>query len=227
MNQSQVTRDVDIVFVIDATASMTPIMDSVKAGAKRFRTDLEAKIEELGGSIGRLRVRLITFRDFGVDANPLDASDFFELPDDQDIFEEKLNSITPSGGGDLPEDGFEALYTAFQSDFTQGNRDRQVIVLFTDADATPMGAHKDAAGYPADMGNISDLVDMWSCNVQGGPPSKLVKKTRRLVVFAPADTAYSELVTTMEQTHFEPVEPGKGLEGISFDVIVKIVASSI
>ena len=48
----QNTRNVDIVFCIDGTGSMHPIMDNVKARAKEFNNDLRNAIEELGSDVG-------------------------------------------------------------------------------------------------------------------------------------------------------------------------------
>jgi hypothetical protein len=58
---------VDIVFCIDVTGSMTPILDAVKANALRFYDDVQANLTDKGKNVDELRVRIIAFRDFAAD----------------------------------------------------------------------------------------------------------------------------------------------------------------
>ena len=50
---------VDIVFCIDVTGSMTPILDTVKENALGFYDDVQANLAEKGKNVEQLRVRLI------------------------------------------------------------------------------------------------------------------------------------------------------------------------
>ena len=68
---------VDIVFCIDVTGSMTPIIDQVKANALRFYDDVQSNLTAKGKNVDQLRVRVIGFRDFAADgAAALDESPF-------------------------------------------------------------------------------------------------------------------------------------------------------
>lgn len=220
------SRKVDIVFCIDGTGSMGPIMDNVKAGATTFKDDLLNAIKE-GAEVESVRVRLITFRDYGVDEHPMEQTDWFELGVDDDFFKNSLDSIKPMGGGDLPENGLEALWYAMKSDFVTGPNDRQVIVLITDADALPMDARKSSPKYPSDVGTLEDLASMWMGLSQDDPNVKLQQYNKRLIMYAPAKTAYEELVPLLEGCMYVPVNPGKGLADVSFADVVKIIAASI
>ncbi len=51
------TYAVDIVFCIDVTGSMTPILDQVKANALRFYGDVQSNLVAKGKNIDELRVR--------------------------------------------------------------------------------------------------------------------------------------------------------------------------
>jgi hypothetical protein len=55
---------VDIVFCIDVTGSMTPIIDAVKDNALRFYDDVQTNLTDKGKNVDELRVRVIAFRDF-------------------------------------------------------------------------------------------------------------------------------------------------------------------
>ena len=58
---------VDIVFCIDVTGSMTPILDRVKDNALRFYDDVQKNLTDKGKNVDELRVRVIAFRDFKAD----------------------------------------------------------------------------------------------------------------------------------------------------------------
>ena len=55
---------VDIVMCIDATGSMTPTLDAVKANALLFDQNLKDAIQRRGRQIDSIRVRPVYFRDF-------------------------------------------------------------------------------------------------------------------------------------------------------------------
>src|SRR5690349_16824340 len=58
---------VDIVFCIDVTGSMTPILDAVKANALRFYQDVQSNLTAKGKNVDELRVRVVAFRDLAAD----------------------------------------------------------------------------------------------------------------------------------------------------------------
>src|SRR5829696_8249157 len=83
---------VDIVFCIDVTGSMTPILDQVKANALRFYGDVQSNLTAKGKTIDELRVRIVAFRDIVADGEAaLQESPFFELPADQTGFSSFVN----------------------------------------------------------------------------------------------------------------------------------------
>jgi len=50
---------VDIVFCIDVTGSMTPVIDAVKANALRFYDDVQTNLTAKGKNVDELRVRVV------------------------------------------------------------------------------------------------------------------------------------------------------------------------
>lgn len=198
-------RNVDVVFCIDGTGSMAPCIESVKSNARRFHVEFVRAMTDLGSEIDSMRVKVIVFRDYHDDGEQaMIQSPFFELPTDNDDFERFLVDISANGGGDEPENGLEALYYAMKSDFTTGAKDRQVIVLFTDADALDLKQRASEVGYPVDMADEEGLIEMWACAAQD-PSFKLRERNKRLVMFAPDDTKYKALKSKLNRSVFEPV----------------------
>ncbi len=110
---------VDIVFCIDVTGSMTPILDKVKANALRFYDDVQSNLTDKGKNVDELRVRVIAFRDFGADgATALHESPFFALPASRANFSDFVDGLVAEGGGDAPESGLEAVALAINSPWT-------------------------------------------------------------------------------------------------------------
>src|SRR5574344_49156 len=148
MADNQTKRNVDIVMCFDATGSMAGVLDNMKENAQRLYSEILAKLTELGSEIDGIRIKVIAFRDYGCDEEPMKISDFFELPDDNTMFQDYLAAITPEGGGDGPENGLAALYYAMKSAVVPAPKDRQIILMFTDADTLPLGERKDSPKYP-------------------------------------------------------------------------------
>ncbi len=62
--QGNLQYAVDIVLCVDATASMHPVLGSVKASALQFHDRLGDVMAKKGKSISQLRLKVIAFRDF-------------------------------------------------------------------------------------------------------------------------------------------------------------------
>ena len=218
-------RNIDIVFCIDGTGSMAPCIESVKRSAKRFYADFARAMTESNSEIDSLRVKLIVFRDYKCDGqDSMVESSFFELPADENQFAAYLDGIHAFGGCNEDANGLEALYRAMKSDFATGSKDRQVIVLFADTTAIPLGSRGNYAGYPRDMVNDKGLLETWMCTQSH--PSKLRERNKRLVMFAPKGSCYEDIKQRYNRSIFTPVQIHGGLDEISFGDIIKIIAAS-
>ena len=232
-------RNIDIVFCIDGTGSMSPCINVVKKNAVKFKKELSSEMTYRGDEIDSVRIKVIVFRDYGNDADgAMIESIFYELPGDDQELTEFVNNITAYGGGDAPENGLESLYYAMKSDFTTGKDDRQIIVLFTDATAHKIGKFQDAEGYPHDMvKDESELVELWS-GVNQDKNFKLQQRLKRLVIFAPPVSTseeerheeglveYEDLAKRLNKVWFSPVAMDAGLREITFDRIIRLIADS-
>ena len=227
MNQILKTnRNIDIVFCIDGTGSMTPCLESVKRNALHFQTLFAEEMTKRNTDIDSMRVKVIVFIDYHDDKEEaMQMSRFYELPTDMEEFKSLMDSIVAGGGGDSPENGLEALYFAMKSDFTTGPKDRQIIVLFSDADALPLLERKEEFVYPMDMVDEEGLTNLWACITQDSS-IKLRDKNKRLLLFAPDDSKYKELASKFERCIFEPVNMAEGLGDIDFSDIISLIAAS-
>lgn len=222
------SRCVDIVFCIDGTGSMTECINAVKDHAENFHSMLMEKMVRMGSDVAETRIKVVVFRDYGYDRdNSMQISDFFALDDDDDVdeYKEFLANVRAQGGGDGPENGLEALFYAMQSKFETGDNDRQVIVLFTDADALDLGNRKDSGYYPTDMVDETTLAKMWA-GVDQERATYLNQLTKRLVIFAPSGSKYENITKSWDMAWFKPVEGENGLKDVKFDEIIELLAKS-
>ena len=110
--------NVDIVMCIDATGSMAPIIAEVKKNALSFYEKFFNAMNAEGKTVQKLRIKVITFRDFKVDTQPMVESRFFDLGAGEEAdFARFVEAIEAIGGGDLPESSLEALALAIKSDW--------------------------------------------------------------------------------------------------------------
>lgn len=226
LNQLAKERNIDIVMCIDATSSMGPCIDNVRKNAKKFYTDfVDVMTNQYNSEVTSLRVQVIVFRDLECDMEALVKSEFFELPEDDDLFERFLNSIQPLGGGDYKESGLEALYEAMTTDWiARSTNDRQVILLFSDSDAIGFTEKRNRPGYPNSF-DEAQFLSAWMCKL--GNRNKLSERGKRLVMFAPAKSIYEDrLQKNMNRSQFKPVLPMKGMADITFDEVIKILCAS-
>ena len=216
---------VDIVFCIDVTGSMTPIIDQVKTNALGFYDDVQTNLTEKGKNVEQLRVRVIAFRDFVADgSSALEESPFFTLPAERSGFSEFVNGLIAQGGGDAPESGLEAVAIAINSPWTTtGDRRRQVIVVWTDQPAQPL----DPSVLPADLtsrvpADFSALTDLWED--EQGPMGSSAK---RLIVFAPDGPGWSDISSVWENVVHHPSQAGGGLSEVDYGTIIDSIGNSV
>jgi hypothetical protein len=217
---------VDIVMVMDATASMTPFLSQVKNHALRFYDDLTVAMARKHKRIEQLRVKVIAFRDFYEDGkHALMMSDFFALPNDRAAFNHFVGTVHAKGGGDLPESGLEGLALALQSNWTlAGSKRRHIVVLWTDTTAhdLQMSASKAGSNYPPNMPrDLNELTDLWEGHAVLTPGSK------RLIVFAPERYPWDELSSHWSNTILFPSPAGQGLNSLDYRTILDSIANSV
>jgi hypothetical protein len=216
---------VDIVFCIDVTGSMTPIIDQVKDNALRFYDDVQSNLTAKGKNVDQLRVRVIAFRDFAADGGAaLDESPFFTLPDERVRFSEFVNGLVAEGGGDAPESGLEAVALAIDSPWTTtGDRRRQVIVVWTDQPAQPLNPSvlppDIASRVPSDF---SALTDAWE-DEQG----RMGSSAKRLILFAPDGPGWSDISGVWENVVHHPSQAGGGLSEVDYGTIIDSIGNSV
>jgi hypothetical protein len=216
---------VDIVFCIDVTGSMTPIIDAVKANALRFYDDVQTNLTAKGKNVDELRVRVIAFRDFAADGEAaMEESPFYRLPDERSAFSDFVNGLIAEGGGDAPESGLEAIALAMNSQWTtRGDRRRQVVVVWTDQPAVPL----DPAVVPAELrarvpADFSALTDLWE-DTQG----PLGASSKRLILFAPDGPGWSDISAVWENVVHHPSQAGGGLSDVDYGTIVDSIGNSV
>ena len=219
--------NVDIVMCIDCTGSMGDLLDTVKTNALKFYPDLKARCDAKGKEISELRIRVIGFRDFYADeANAIEDSGFYNIPEQEAEFKSFVGKLVPTGGGDEPENGLEALAMAINSDWTTGgDRRRHVVVVWSDASTHPVGLEKcKNEFYPQNMPKDFDELTNWWDDEQSG---KMQKSAKRLVIFAPDASAWTEIGINWNNTIHHPAKAGSGLEDVDYETILSTIVNSI
>ena len=213
---------VDIVMCIDGTGSMDGIIEEVKANALSFYRQFVDEMEANLKSVQQLRIKVIVFRDFGVDSEPLVESKFFVLDEEVAEFCDFVNKIEATGGGDLPENSLEALAVAMNSDWvTTGSVRRHVIMLYTDAPALALGEKAGSPAYPAGMpASFAELHEWWEDD------QKMERRAKRMLIFAPDTDPWSAMVDWSNTFH-TPSQAGKGCEEMDIANCIHLLVNSI
>lgn len=220
--------NVDLVFCIDATASMEEfdggqdrIINMVKRNCLNFHSDFCRRVEEKGKKVNQLRIRIIAFRDYLADGgHAMLETDFLRLPQQMAEFEACIQSIRADGGGDVPEDGLEALAYAINSKWvkTPGKK-RHVIVLWTDAGTHPLGYGKQSPHYPLNMAkDLGELGEWWD---------EMDFFAKRLVLFAPNEEGWTYVKNHWDNVLHTASVAGNGLAETSYEEILNSVVNSV
>ena len=216
----------DIVFCIDLTGSMSPIIENVKKSAINFHDELVRYLGTKSRDVEQLRLKVIGFRDIYVDSKPFEESRFFLIPQELEEYKKFVMGLRATGGGDEPESGLEALVKAIKSDWTQeGLKKRHVIVVFTDASAHKLEKDVDAR-VPGMPKNLNEAEILW-CAASQDADVKLDQQAKRLVLFAPNSYPWSDIVTDWDLAWHEICKGGEGLDDLTMNTIYNFLANSL
>ena len=174
---------VDIVMCIDHTSSMGSLFNMIKDKVIHFHSDFMDCCAKHHKEVREMCVRVISFGDYG-DGTHRDSG-LFKLPDENQLLNDFVQSLELTGGGDLPEDGLEALALAIKTSWeVKCERHRHVIVLYTDAPPHSLGRNANSSYYPSGMPkDFKELTSWWK---------SMDKNARRLVLFAPRSSMSNE-----------------------------------
>lgn len=183
--QEKVRGVVDIVFLIDATGSMSECISALKENVSQFINYLTTKDANNSSPVRDWRAKVVGYRDFQLDANPWVDKSFVR---DVDQLKTQLADLKAEGGGDEPESLLDGLYRL--SNMGQTNKGEnenpakwrslgsasRIVVVFTDASYKPTMHIPEAKG-----GTVNDVVNAMMSN-------RII-----LSLFAPNKPGYDEL----------------------------------
>lgn len=199
----------DVVMCIDCTSSMNNIINTIKKNALTFYPDLKQKCISQGKEITSMRIKVIGFRDIN-DTTPFEKSSFYDIPAKEDDFKKFVSHLSPFGGDDAPEHGYDALAMAINSDWKKGNDVHQIIILWTDNASHPLSGRN---GVPM---SLTELTSLWK--------EKMSNKGKRLILFAPADNSWTTLEHNWDKTTRHDVSTGGGLSDVDYEEILKTLS---
>ncbi len=223
----QIKYNVDMAFCIDVTGSMYKIIEIVRNNALNLYQDVQRCMEQKGKHVDTLRVRIIAFRDYLEDKeDAMLVTNFFTLPQDAEDFKRCMDSLVAKGGGDDPEDGFEALAYAIRSKWnTDGIKKRHVVVLWTDDAAHELGFGKDSEYYPNGMaGNMQELTAWWG---DASEPGFMDQEAKRLILFAPDMPSWRQVSDNWDKVLHYPSNAGEGLKEVEYSQIISVISQTI
>ena len=217
---------VDIVMCIDATGSMAPIIDEVKNNAMSFHQKFSAAMEESGKSVGTLRVKVIVFRDYICDTDPMVESRFFTLPSESSEFKAFVSNIEALGGGDTAENALEAMAYALKSDWAlEGRKRRHVVLMFTDAPALPLGERADCDRYPSNLPkSFNELTEMWEEGNQVFESNYQIS-AGRFIAFVPNAEPWDNILTWSRCWPMYS-KAGEGLKEVDLETVFEVLVKS-
>jgi hypothetical protein len=176
MSQQQKSRGiVDIVFLIDATGSMTSCIDAVKENIHTFIQTLSTKDANNSSPVKHWRAKVVGYRDFDFnDYPPIEDNPFVESPE---ALRRQLSALVANGGHDEPESLLEAIYFVTNMDemskadqtlhpdkWRYRSSAARVVVIFSDASfkeplRKPAGATLEALRrFVSDQDNFSETM---------------------------------------------------------------------
>jgi hypothetical protein len=197
----------DVVFLIDVSGSMAPIIDALRKNIEAFVETLSSGGANNAAPVRDWRARVVGYRD--IETAPAEGIDWIDdhpFVRDTAALKAQLASLHAQGGGDEPESLLDALYKVATMEATpKGSQSEdpgkwryrsdaaRVVVVFTDA------SFKETLSLPeAKGGSLQDVANVVMAN-------RII-----LSLFAPNFEGYDRL-SQIDKSEWEVVE----YEGLS------------
>lgn len=232
-----IETDVDIVYVVDCSAAMAPLMDRVRRFIPAFGDRVREELEAKNRRIRELRSRVVAFGDrFSDRADParppIRESGFFRMPGERKALETFLNELGAAGGDAEASFALEALRLAFHSPWKQlkeGGRGRQVVVLFTLCRAQPPGRNDPALGprIPRGIRESLEKLEEEYRDPSVFPSRNGIPSYRRLLLFTPANAYPWDRMECWGAALHAPLIPGSGLPDPDTDAACSLISGEI
>lgn len=216
----------DFTLLIDATHSMRPCMDALKANVAGFIADLTNGQNGLSDWRGRV----VAYRDVLYDRDNWLVDNPF-VSQDPEALKAQLAAISTAGGGDEPESLLEALFHTMSNDGVaadkqfeaapqswRSNREAQrVIVVFTDATY-----HRTMSMKGAEGGGVTDIMH------------RITAGRFVVILYAPDHECYDEL-SQVDRAEWHPIPGPNFVQGLAdytsdaanFQKVLRALAASI
>ena len=191
----------DVVFLIDVSGSMAPIIDALRKNIEAFVDSLGSGGANNAAPVRDWRGKVVGYRDIEATAEGLEWIEDHPFVRDAAALKAQLASLTAQGGGDEPESLLDALYKVATMEATpkgvqseDSNKWRyrsdaaRVVVVFTDA------SFKETMSIPeAKGGSLQDVANLVMAN-------RII-----LSLFAPNFEGYDRL-SQIDKSEWEVVE---------------------
>lgn len=208
----------DIVMCIDKTGSMSDFIDDVKNNLVTFHSDLSEYCEKHGRKIGNFRIKMIFFGDLA--ESYITETRFYSLPGEETEIRRQVDGIRIEGGDDYPENGLESVALAINSDWgKKGSRRRQIIIVYTDADAHPIEKFARKRRFPDGIPQtMKELTASWHA---------MNERSKRLILFAPAEGFWNYLSGNWDNVSHKTVPLNELFHSGEYTDVLKVICESL
>ncbi len=191
-SQQRVKGIIDLVFLVDATGSMQPCIDALKASIGLFIDTLTSPGANGDGLVKDWRAKVVAFRDFTSDGGaPFEDNPFVR---DAAALKGQLSSLRTEGGGDEPESLLDAVYQLLDGTLAGAGQAedpgkwrkgvKRFLVIFTDASFHPQMVRG---------GDWNDIMNLLTTN-------KIF-----VSLFAPDMEQYNDSFATLDKSEYYPI----------------------
>jgi Mg-chelatase subunit ChlD len=198
-------RNVDIVFAVDTTGSMTQLIEGAKATVWSI-----AKHTQKMAPNAKIRIGLVAYRDIG----EAYVTKTFQLSDDLDAAFAELSAYTAMGGGDVPENVNKALDEAINHMSWDDNAAKMVF-LVGDAPGAERGDAPVLSALTAQANNKHITINAIRCGddaatanefkqlamAAGGEFSSIAQSGGVQQIATPYDAKLAELADSIDATN--------------------------
>ncbi len=235
INPQSMSYNIDIVFCIDISDSMTPIINQVKENAKQIPEIINQECTKKGKKVKNIRLKLIQYCNMYNEEDPgrLITGEFTENGEE---FFNQVDSIKTTGGNavyDALENKYElyphefrklanestldAILFACESDwYKESGKSRKVIIAMTDE---PAGVIHPESLKPGEQRGVNTVINRYL--------GISLSNEARLLIIGPECEDFTAL-SQAEFTQYIKSSPGNGLEEIGFyETVIPWLVNSI